>query len=347
MHGLNDTPGVWETAKKYFSHEHYAGEVKTFDYRDDTHDPLQANTNRLWKWLQKEGLTGKQVNFVGHSMGGLISRMVAHQHKQDLSVGSLVTLASPNHGSYLADWCPNIPAGYCNAAVQDMKTRSTTLHILNSGTENMGAYNENNTLTYAISQDEMVKADSVKLRGAGNRHISSSAEEYSESRGGSEVHTSIVRKKKVLADTLNFIRKANRERCSKEEEIFGTGGWTRSRLKFCLVDDGKNNLQASAKVLETRYFWGGAWYHPSGKWGYPLTLKADISKGGSHHVTLSGSSRPSANYDGAVTTNLYWPGSSGTTGTWTVKFTYTQVGPYWDTDAGMYPNPRTHTFTFG
>ncbi|ORY62991.1 Alpha/Beta hydrolase protein [Pseudomassariella vexata] len=48
---------------------------------------------------------GKSVNIVAHSMGGLDARhMISHLRPKDVNVVSLVTVASPHHGSAFADY---------------------------------------------------------------------------------------------------------------------------------------------------------------------------------------------------------------------------------------------------
>jgi len=48
---------------------------------------------------------GRQVNIVAHSMGGLDARyMISHLRPANVAVRSLVTVASPHHGSSFADF---------------------------------------------------------------------------------------------------------------------------------------------------------------------------------------------------------------------------------------------------
>ncbi|GAA2590069.1 esterase/lipase family protein [Streptomyces tubercidicus] len=214
VHGLNNNSGVWKTAEDYFTNHGYSGQVFAFDYRDTTQERVEDNADRLWSWMKSKGLESKRVNVVGHSMGGLVARKMALNHAGDFTLGSLVTLATPNHGSYFADLCPGPEPeprhavsgglmGLCNTAVRQMRTGSKFLNKLNLETESQGAYAPDNTLTYSITDDEMVDGSSVRLRGADNRRIDKDA---AEAKGGSEVHTSITRKKQVLQDALTFIK---------------------------------------------------------------------------------------------------------------------------------------------
>jgi pimeloyl-ACP methyl ester carboxylesterase len=49
------------------------------------------------------------VHFVGHSMGGLVTRAIIRRHRP-AKLGKVVMLGTPNHGSEVADLLRNIPA---------------------------------------------------------------------------------------------------------------------------------------------------------------------------------------------------------------------------------------------
>ncbi|KAI8954210.1 Alpha/Beta hydrolase protein [Xylaria longipes] len=52
-----------------------------------------------------EAAGGREVNIIAHSMGGLDARyMISHLHPANVTVRSLVTVASPHHGSSFADF---------------------------------------------------------------------------------------------------------------------------------------------------------------------------------------------------------------------------------------------------
>ncbi|KAI1850210.1 hypothetical protein JX266_004068 [Neoarthrinium moseri] len=55
-----------------------------------------------------EAAQGKSVNIIAHSMGGLDARhMISHLQPKDVDVCSLVTVATPHHGSAFADFVFN------------------------------------------------------------------------------------------------------------------------------------------------------------------------------------------------------------------------------------------------
>lgn len=52
-----------------------------------------------------DAANGREVNIIAHSMGGLDARyMISHLHPANVKVRSLVTVASPHHGSSFADF---------------------------------------------------------------------------------------------------------------------------------------------------------------------------------------------------------------------------------------------------
>ncbi|MGP3683355.1 esterase/lipase family protein [Streptomyces sp. IBSNAI002] len=215
VHGLNSDSGVWDRAAKHFTDNRFGGKLHTFDYRATTHEPIENNADRLWEWMEKENLSGKRVNFVAHSLGGLVTRKMALDHNRDFTLSSLVTLATPNHGSKFADVCvgwepdPRSVAEsrtLCNSAVLQMKSDSRFLDKLNGATEFSGHYNPGNTLTYAITGDGQVDTGSVSLAGATNKTFQNDSEDGF---GGAGVHTSITGKSTVLEDALDFVEKAN------------------------------------------------------------------------------------------------------------------------------------------
>ena len=74
---------------------------------------LSENANRLQPRIQdlKNRYGVDRINIVGHSKGGLDSRAYISNFSlnDDNDIATLVTLASPHHGSYLADIANNLP----------------------------------------------------------------------------------------------------------------------------------------------------------------------------------------------------------------------------------------------
>lgn len=78
--------------------------VKVFVASVPPSHSIQDRAEKLAKDVS-EVAKGQSVNIVAHSMGGLDSRyMISHLQPQGVSVKSLVTVATPHHGSTLADY---------------------------------------------------------------------------------------------------------------------------------------------------------------------------------------------------------------------------------------------------
>jgi hypothetical protein len=83
--------------------------VLTFDY-ENLNDPIGDTAVRLKQRLEAAGLlagSGKKLDIVAHSMGGLVSRWFIEQLGGNQVVRRLVMLGTPNHGSpwpNVVDW---------------------------------------------------------------------------------------------------------------------------------------------------------------------------------------------------------------------------------------------------
>ena len=69
--------------------------------------PIQTAVNELRELIRAyAAYTGRGVIFVGHSRGGLIARKYLEENH--VSVGGLITLATPHHGTTLARWAVSL-----------------------------------------------------------------------------------------------------------------------------------------------------------------------------------------------------------------------------------------------
>lgn len=65
---------------------------------------IEQRAEKLGEQIAKAA-NGKSVNIVAHSMGGLDARyMISHLQPKNVNVRSLVTVATPHHGSAFADF---------------------------------------------------------------------------------------------------------------------------------------------------------------------------------------------------------------------------------------------------
>jgi len=61
-----------------------------------------------------------KVNIIAHSMGGLDSRVAASSGNHGADIASIVTLATPHHGSYIADAVLGLGGGLDTAAIDSL-----------------------------------------------------------------------------------------------------------------------------------------------------------------------------------------------------------------------------------
>ncbi|MDR3302956.1 MAG: alpha/beta fold hydrolase, partial [Treponema sp.] len=72
-----------------------------------------------------------KVNFVGHSMGGLIIRKYIQEYKPD-NIGRCVFIATPHLGSEIADAASTIPfVNELMKSLEDLKSSKTNKYLLN------------------------------------------------------------------------------------------------------------------------------------------------------------------------------------------------------------------------
>ncbi len=65
---------------------------------------IEQRAEKLAQQIARDA-RGKDVNIIAHSMGGLDARhMISHLQPKGVNVHSLVTVASPHHGSAFADY---------------------------------------------------------------------------------------------------------------------------------------------------------------------------------------------------------------------------------------------------
>lgn len=76
-----------------------------------------------------EALDAKTIDFVGHSMGGLLVRLYAHKYGGG-KIGRVVMLGTPNHGSQVADFVKNwkVFRTFCGDVGQTLGTGPEDIH---------------------------------------------------------------------------------------------------------------------------------------------------------------------------------------------------------------------------
>jgi pimeloyl-ACP methyl ester carboxylesterase len=75
--------------------------VLNYGYRS-RHSTILEHAQSLAQFLESRGLQGKDLNFVAHSLGGIVARQLAHDFPDTFKYQRLVMMGSPNQGSTLA-----------------------------------------------------------------------------------------------------------------------------------------------------------------------------------------------------------------------------------------------------
>lgn len=97
-----------------------------------------------------------KVDLIGHSQGGLVARSYVKSYGGAGEVDSLITLGTPNRGTYVANLVGFLGFGNCLAVVacQQMSTGSAYLSALNAGDDTIGSVRYT---TIRTLQDELVR----------------------------------------------------------------------------------------------------------------------------------------------------------------------------------------------
>lgn len=97
-----------------------------------------------------------KVDLVGHSQGGLVARAYVKWYGGATKVDSLITLGTPNRGTYVANLVSVLGFGNCASVVacQQMSIGSSFLADLNAGDDTIGSVRYTTVRTW---QDELVR----------------------------------------------------------------------------------------------------------------------------------------------------------------------------------------------
>ncbi len=160
VHGWNSDGSIWQTMASRFR----ADGVPSNRLDQWTYDTAQSNTvtaarlaEEIRRVLNRTG--ARRVDVVAHSMGSLSSRHYLKELAGAAKVDAWVSLAGPNHGTTLANWCQQ-------TSCVEMRPGSEFLNALNSGDETPGAPRY---ATWASPCDNTISPrNSVALAGARN-----------------------------------------------------------------------------------------------------------------------------------------------------------------------------------
>jgi pimeloyl-ACP methyl ester carboxylesterase len=156
IHGLLCNRGVWGALRERLHAAGY-GSVRAVNL-----EPLCADIEQQAAGVQPELLAlhrlnhGARVAIVGHSMGGLVARVLLRNLGPEV-ISRIVTLASPHHGTSLV-------AGLRWPATQQLALESPWLRALNASQE--GRFAAPIASIYSLEDNLVTPAASARLQGA-------------------------------------------------------------------------------------------------------------------------------------------------------------------------------------
>jgi V8-like Glu-specific endopeptidase/pimeloyl-ACP methyl ester carboxylesterase len=153
IHGLKSNQTCFESLRNDMvsSGRYYADQVKCVDYSWSNTWAFAENVNVVYWNLrfiksdwQKNGFEVKKVDIVGHSMGGVISRLYLQSSDFDTDIHKLITVNTPHSGSQGANLLFDLPQlvrslfGFDYPAVYDLRVNSNaTRNFLNGPQRNI------------------------------------------------------------------------------------------------------------------------------------------------------------------------------------------------------------------
>jgi len=76
--------------------------VRNLDYPSVTYS-IETLAELVFQKIESDVKSGQPLHFVGHSMGGILIRIILRDHRP-LNLGRVVMMGTPNHGSIVADF---------------------------------------------------------------------------------------------------------------------------------------------------------------------------------------------------------------------------------------------------
>ena len=171
LHGLARTSDAMSDLDNYFSEAGY--HVVNYDYPSREFDIQTLASKHIPQALERCGDQSEKVNFVTHSMGGILVRYYLEHNTQE-NLGRVVMLAPPNQGSAVVDNMKNVPGfKWLNGpAGLQLGTDANSIPLsLGAVTYETGIIAGTSTINFILSQflnnpdDGKVSVESTKVKG--------------------------------------------------------------------------------------------------------------------------------------------------------------------------------------
>jgi pimeloyl-ACP methyl ester carboxylesterase len=199
LHGLARTPSSMETLEKALFEEGFSPINEGYPSRDHTIEQL---ADLAIKPALEKCPKGKRVNFVTHSLGGILVRQYLSKH--DLAnLNRVVMLGPPNQGSEVVDKLRDVPGFHFINGDAGMQLGTGELSIPNTlGKANfdVGIVAGTRSINWILSSmipntdDGKVSIESTKLDGM-NDHIEMPV-----------THPFMMKNDRVIAQVVNYLR---------------------------------------------------------------------------------------------------------------------------------------------
>jgi len=209
LHGLARTTTSMEALEKSLSKEGFFTINDGYPSREHTIESLaELAIKPALEKCPKE----MEVNFVTHSLGGILVRQYLSEHTVE-NLNRVVMLGPPNGGSEVVDKLADVPGFHFINGDAGMQLGTGELSVPSSlGKANFdvgiiaGTRSINLMLSSLIpdTDDGKVSIESTKLDGM-NDHIEMPV-----------THPFMMKNKKVIAQVVNYLRKGSFERKSKQ-----------------------------------------------------------------------------------------------------------------------------------
>ena len=201
LHGISKDNKITYLLSKRLAESGFEVHNISYPYRNKT---IQEISDFLHEKIIDLGIDKKEkLNFVGHSMGGLIIRNYIHKYKPE-NLNRVVMVATPNHGSELADKMKNWK-------IYDLKFGKASSMQLGTDQYNLDdAFGDvnyelgiiagktwlNPIFSYILpgKDDGIVSIESTKLNGMKEHDILNFP------------HTTGIMRKKVAKNVINFLK---------------------------------------------------------------------------------------------------------------------------------------------